>query len=219
MTVFHLSEEVLLLSLRHRARLTRRQLRHLDTCSVCRSQQQLIQQLFANEPQARNPAAPPWSEVAPQLPHLHRRRRLGWAAPSLALAAIFIVWPRLIWPVSPWGPTVLRTYLAGKPTTLEPMTQRIEGHVTVLTNRRAGWLLLSYDQVTSLPRNKVYEAWWVQGSQHIRAGTFRIRDRNQSIWLHTIRNVADASAIGITIEPAPGSPKPTGSRTFFGKLP
>lgn len=214
----HLSDEILLLAANHRERLTRRQLRHLEMCVACREELRHIKKAAKRTPLTGS-ATPPWSRVAPNLSYPRPHHRLRWSVAVLALAAGLVAWPRVIWPNAPLGPMALATYVAGHPVTLQPSTTGITGHVMALVNPRSGWMLLTYSRVTPLPQNQVYEAWWIQGGQHIRAGVFRVQAPRKSVWLHTTLNVVNASLVGITVEPAPGSEKPTGPRAFLGRLP
>ncbi|MCY0878292.1 MAG: anti-sigma factor [Firmicutes bacterium] len=214
----HLPDDLLLLSIRHRERLSFWQRWHLTRCIRCQEQQQTLgQALDADLPEFY--AAPPWSDVAPRVASPAPRLKIAWAVPILLALAVLVAWPKLVWRNAPLAPTALSTLLAAPSATLRPTTPIVHGRVSVRANRAAGWMLLQYRNVTPLRRGLVYEVWWIVGDRHIRAGVFDIHHAEADLWLHTPVRVAGATAVGITIEPAPGVSHPTGLRTFFASLP
>ncbi|MEJ7775362.1 MAG: anti-sigma factor, partial [Nocardioidaceae bacterium] len=67
-----------------------------------------------------------------------------------------------------------------------------------------------------LPEGKVYEAWTVKGDP-APAGIFTSDDSDAVVELSDA--AFDADSIAVTIEPAGGSPKPTGDAVFDVSLP
>ncbi|MCY0897439.1 MAG: anti-sigma factor [Firmicutes bacterium] len=212
----HLPQDVLLLSVHHIDRLSYRQRRHLNRCTRCQEQRAAIETWLGHGAPDLVPA-PPWPRVAPQLPERRRHKVSLWVGVA-ALVTLALVWPKFVWRGAPLTPTAVGTLLTAHSTTLRPTSAIVHGRITVLANRATGWLLLQYRGVTPLRHGLVYEVWWIQGGQHIRAGVFRSSGTTASVWLHTTTPVSEATAVGITIEPAPGVAHPTGLRTFFGSL-
>ena len=214
----HLPDEALLLAAHHAHRLSSRQRRHLAKCVQCRHEQKKLSHLLDGQAE---PAmdAPEFSKVAPKM--TRPTVSASWRKRAVAGAAVLSLlafWPKLLWPSAPLGPVALGTLLDSRSIALKATTSHVHGRITVTANRRAGWMLLSYAHVTRLPSHHVYEVWWIQRKEHIRAGVFRVLGHRATVWLHTLKPVAQAEAIGITTEPSPGSSHPTGPKTFFGIL-
>ena len=137
-----------------------------------------------------------------------------------AAVAILLFWPRMVWPRAPLGPVAAAALLGGAETTLTPVSAAFHGSIRVRADIHAGWMFVSYNRVTQLPPHDVYEAWYIEGTRHVKAGTFSVNaERHESVWVHTPVIVHEAVAVGVTVEPKPGTSKPTGARAFFGKLP
>lgn len=210
----HLSEEALLLSIHFQDRLTPRQRHHLSVCPTCQIGQASITPLVGE----LNPteALLPWRRVNPTIPS--KKRHLLWIGAIVLATVTFMVWPRFVWKNAPVGPLALQTFVTGPSARLHQTSAAFVGDVHIRANRRTGWMLISYSKVTPPPKGYVYEVWWIAQGQHIRAGTFFGQSLHQSLWVHTSERVSDATAVGITIEPAPGTKTPTGLRTFVGRL-
>jgi hypothetical protein len=212
----HLQDDVLLQSVHHLHRLSRRQRYHVSHCARCQQQRKALLQLLGTDPPLPS-TTPPWPRVAPVATTSQRHPgRTVWVTAVGLVAVLTLMWPKLLWPNAPLAPTVLKTLLTVKPVRLKPVSLVVHGNITVIANRGTGWLLLQYRHVSPLRHGLVYEVWWIQDGHHIRAGVFRVVRGSETLWLHTSTGVADATAVGITIEPAPGVAHPTGPRTFFG---
>lgn len=88
-----------------------------------------------------------------------------------------------------------------------------QGVIEVMANGRQATLT-----VTGLPEldpARQYQLWLIKDGQRISGGVFSVRaDGSQTITIDAPQPVPDYAAYGITIEPAGGSPGPTGERVL-----
>lgn len=84
------------------------------------------------------------------------------------------------------------------------------------TNKYA---ILAVLQMEPLPQDKVYQVWLLRGTQRDDGGYFRTDSTGYGqISINAGRPISDYSAIGITLEPAGGSPWPTGTKVMGGDV-
>jgi len=185
--------------------------RHTARCPVCRRRLEALTPLM--------PAGGQPVELPP-VPAVRRRRRgvpaLG-AAAALVLA-LLVAGPRIITGQGPWGVQAALVWVTGRNATLTPV-RAASGHVQVRWSRAAGWALLTAYDLPPLPRHHVYEAWWIVGTRHVRAGVFVPQTGGTAtVWLPSRTDFAHVDGVGITAEPAPGTLTPTGPREYIGPL-
>ena len=216
----HITDADLLRSGGPGGQLTRLQQHHLRRCAACQERRNMLAALMPEPPSP--PPAPSWDSVKPSVQSANPAFMNPWTRVGAALLVLIVAvggWSRIIWPRAPWGVEALQILAAGHSVPLQKANRSVHGSVAIVANRQTGWVLLTCREVKPLSPHQVYEAWWIQGHQHIKAGVFRVNSHGQAwLWLHTDVNVARAQALGITVESAPGSPVPTGPHTFFGKL-
>jgi hypothetical protein len=194
--------------------------RHWANCPVCQSRQAYLTSLMPPMAVVSGKTAPEWdfSRVDPRpvvRNTLPRRRRGLVYLVALAAAAFFYIWPHLIWAEAPSGPVALWAYMTGTRVEMVPDVPRV-GSVSLVISS-AGWTWVQAR--VSPPRpHTVYEAWWIVGHRHLRANVFRpTRSHGVSFWIPGPRR--PVNAVGVTLEPAPGTMVPTGPRLFFARLP
>ncbi len=67
----------------------------------------------------------------------------------------------------------------------------------------------------TLPSDKGYQLWLLQGEERTSGGVFRVDERGAgSLLVRSPQPLADYTGCGITIEPATGSDRPTGERVL-----
>ncbi len=95
---------------------------------------------------------------------------------------------------------------------LTSTTQTDQSVVTVLWNPNWHTVMLFTDQLPALPTDRAYQLWLVSGEERLSAGVFQINERGQGVLLFDApRPINTFDALGITEEPAGGSPAPTGN--------
>ncbi len=79
-------------------------------------------------------------------------------------------------------------------------------------------LLCVYD-LPLLPQEKTYQVWLITGQQRVSGGTFQVAGDGYGILLiRSPRLLREYDALGITVEPAGGSPGPTTPRVLGTEL-
>jgi hypothetical protein len=70
-----------------------------------------------------------------------------------------------------------------------------------------------------LEPDMAYQLWLIQGDERISAGVFQVNFSGNGTFVFTVPDSLDNfDALGITPEPAAGSPAPTGNPVVFGEL-
>jgi hypothetical protein len=80
-------------------------------------------------------------------------------------------------------------------------------------------MFLYVEHFPQLPPNKVYQVWLLQGETRTSGGTFSVdKEGNGVLFIHSPDAVKAFEAVGITPEPAGGSPGPTAPPIVRGPL-
>jgi len=82
------------------------------------------------------------------------------------------------------------------------------GTATLVWSEELGSAALMVDDLEPLPSSKVYELWYIDDNGARPAGTFSVGDSG-STWRVLDGQMAKGDSVGVTIEPAGGSPEPT----------
>ena len=83
----------------------------------------------------------------------------------------------------------------------------------------ANLALLRVSNLPPVPPDKAYQIWLIHDGQRDSGGLFRVDERGEAVVLITApRPLRSYQAIGITVEPATGSPGPTGPRVIGGRF-
>jgi anti-sigma-K factor RskA len=78
-------------------------------------------------------------------------------------------------------------------------------------------LVVRVEDLPPLPEEQVYQLWLIEGERRDSGGTYH---PNEEVWLVRAPQHLDTyDALGVTIEPAGGSPGPTGPRVLRADLP
>ncbi|MER7577127.1 anti-sigma factor [Streptomyces sp. NPDC126514] len=88
---------------------------------------------------------------------------------------------------------------------------------TVVVSRTRDKAVLVTSDMASPPKGKVYQLWYDQGGTMRSAGLMDADRTDQAVTLSGSAN--SASAVGITVEPAGGSPRPTSAPLAVVSLP
>lgn len=88
---------------------------------------------------------------------------------------------------------------------------------TLLLNRQHNTVMLITWDLPALPADQTYQAWLIDpGGGRVSAGTFRPGSEGSytaaTLWPE--QNLSAYTGLGVTVEPAGGSPQPTGQRLF-----
>lgn len=110
--------------------------------------------------------------------------------------------------------TVLRTPGA-RVITLTPQPAAPEARGNLIIDPEGTSAYLVADGLPALPSDKSYQLWLADGDTRFSAGVFRGDPAGEAtVFVRSPKPLGDYSGCGITIEPAGGSPGPTGERVL-----
>jgi anti-sigma-K factor RskA len=96
-------------------------------------------------------------------------------------------------------------------------SSRATGYVLISEDGDNGALVV--DGLPQLDKSQQYQLWLIRDGQRISGAIFSTDERNYGgTRIRAPRSLLDYSAVGITIEPAGGSPQPTGHKVLDGSL-
>ncbi|QMU79683.1 anti-sigma factor [Streptacidiphilus sp. PB12-B1b] len=91
------------------------------------------------------------------------------------------------------------------------------GSSTVVASQQLGQAAFVYHDLPTLPNSKVYEIWYSRGGVMVPAGLLGSAQASGATLLHG--SPSGAAGVGVTVEPAGGSPRPTTSPILLTALP
>jgi hypothetical protein len=99
----------------------------------------------------------------------------------------------------------------------DPAAPAAVGALIVAADQVDGVLLVN--ALPTLPVDKTYQLWLIHDGQRDSAGLFKVDATGQgTLVVHASRPLLNYDAVGVTIEPAGGSPAPTSPRIIGGPL-
>lgn len=93
---------------------------------------------------------------------------------------------------------------------LPPAQPNSQAHAEVIWNKEAGIAILYARAFPIVPADKAYQLWVVRNNQRTSPGLFKVDQNGDGLLIFSIAQPLDTlQAMGITTEPAHGSPGPT----------
>jgi anti-sigma-K factor RskA len=209
---------------------------HLSVCARCRQELRTYQELADQLPLALTQSSPPavvksklmkqittrpaarpleppasWWE---RLSTLLQRSAPGWALASLAVMLLLILSNLFLWrQVSQVRQSDLPIIaLAG--TDFAPQAA---GTIVVSRDGQHGALVV--DGLQPLDQSLQYQLWLIKAGQRTSGGVFSVDEHGYAnLYVDSTQPLAGYDAFGVTIEPAGGSPAPTGQKVLGGEL-
>lgn len=209
---------------------------HLSSCLICRDESQLFQETGAELAFAVPPAAPspdlkvrlmqrvqgsrPQPRLETAVPSRSWLERLlpAWGLASLFLilvlgAASLSLWQRLDEVDSFMSPGGMRA-IPLEPTDAAPQAT---GFVLVSADGQDGALVV--DGLPPLDEDHEYQLWLIRDGERTSGAIFSTDENSYGgMRIRAPLSLLEYSSVGITIEPAGGSPQPTGERVLGGPL-
>lgn len=154
------------------------------------------------------PVRPFWERILP-----------AWGLASLFLiiglaASSLILWQRvnrLEFATAPGGMRAVPLNATGS-------APGATGFVVISTDGEDGALVV--DGLPPLAETQEYQLWLIRDGQRTSGAVFATDEKSYGgTRIRAPRSLLDYSAVGITIEPAGGSPQPTGEQVLWGALP
>jgi anti-sigma-K factor RskA len=213
---------------------------HLAVCSACRAEAVAYQAVVDDMALAAPPAEPPldlkrrlMDRARPSRPvefaqpqtswwgrltRLMQRGAPVWGVASLALIVALVIgnlwlWRQLNRPEANARPGVLQTIpLAGTET-----APQATGLIVISADGEHGTLVA--DGLATLGQDQQYQLWLIKDGERTSGGVFSVNQEGYgSLWVESPQPLSSYSAFGITIEPAGGSPGPTGNKVLGSTL-
>jgi anti-sigma-K factor RskA len=211
---------------------------HLAGCDSCRAELHAYRQVVRDIPLAMVQVDPPANLKKRILQQAASTKNLAEAQPSRNW------WQELkvrLLPATPvWGVVslVLIVLLGASNLLLWQRLNQVEGAQnrlatvpltgTDFTPSATGMLVISADGehgtlvVDGLPvldDTQQYQLWLIRDGQRTSGGVFAVDDEGYgSLWISSAEPLISYQGVGITVEPAGGSPAPTGERVMGGEL-
>ncbi|MCI0397035.1 MAG: anti-sigma factor [Chloroflexi bacterium] len=215
---------------------TRRVAEHLASCTLCRSElnlfQAVVEQLALTAPDAAPPPdlkrqlmdrvqeLRPASLAGPQAARwpFQQRLRPGWAMVALLLivalaVANLLLWQRIDRLELLIGPQGMRA-IALHSTDVAPQAS---GFVIISADGANGAMVV--DAMPLLEPEQQYQVWLVRNGETTSGGLFAVDESGyRGLRIEAPDSLLEYSAVRVTIEPAEGSPYPTGEPVLDGSL-
>jgi anti-sigma-K factor RskA len=216
----------------------RRVQEHLSSCWICRDESSAFQ-VVADQLSFAAPVAVPSSDLkdrlmqrahsarpmGPEKIPSHAPRRSFWdrLLPAWGLASLFLIivlagssfllWQRvdrLEFATSPGG-------MRAVPLSPPDAASRATGFVLISASGDDGALVV--DGLPPLGESQQYQLWLIRNGQRTSGAVFSTDEKHYAgTRIRAPLSLLEYSAVGITIEPAGGSPQPTGVQVLAGPL-
>ncbi|HHH41237.1 MAG TPA: hypothetical protein ENK56_04450 [Chloroflexi bacterium] len=214
---------------------------HLAVCPACRAEwlayQEVVGDLALAVPQTEPPAAlkgrlmahlsarpSPTTAAAPSLPWWERLRRLlQGAAPLWAPVSLLLIVSLALLNLLLWQRLSRLERMASAPemriVALVGTEAAPEAHGIVVITGDGEYGSLIVEKLPPLSPEKQYQLWLIRDGQRTSGGVFSVTPDGYGVMaISSPRPLLEYSAFGITIEPAGGSPGPTGAKVLGGSL-
>jgi len=153
-----------------------------------------------------------------QLTRLMQRSTPAWGLAGLILIVALIIsnlwlWGQLSRPQAVTEPGFMQTITL----TGTQVAPQATGLLVVSADGEHGTLVV--DGLAPLSEQQQYQLWLIQDGQRTSGGVFSVSDEGYgSLWISSPEPLATYAAFGVTIEPAGGSPGPTGDKVLGSPL-
>ncbi|MCU0522460.1 MAG: anti-sigma factor [Anaerolineae bacterium] len=213
---------------------------HLASCDTCRAELRTYQatcgelvhvaptatpsrelkgRVMAAARQARStqPAA-----ASPSLPEriagLLRLRAPAWGAVGLALVTLLIV-SNVWWWQRSTGPSAVTLDSGMRVIDMAGVGAASEASGTLVISDDGEYGTLVVDGLPSLPADRQYQLWLIRDGQRTNGGVFSVSlEGYGALVVASPDPLSSYPGFGVTIEPAGGSPSPTGDQVLAGTL-
>jgi anti-sigma-K factor RskA len=210
---------------------------HLATCGMCRGELESYRSLVAELPFAIAESDPPPGLKEVILERAHKAKGIEPAAPKTSW------WQRLPWigAAPAWSMVSLVLILVlgasnlllwGRLSTLESRQQASLKTILLQGTESApnatGLLVISLDgshgtivvdRLPVLSESQQYQLWLIRDGKRTSGGVFSVDDKGyKGMYIKSPEPLDSYMSFGITVEPAGGSPGPTGEKVLGGEL-
>ncbi len=215
---------------------TSRVAEHLSVCPICREELQHLQHVADELPLALAQSSPPAQVKDRLMVSIHKRsgvstapaRQSSWQkivalfgsrlpAMGLALIMVLALGNLLLW--RQVNLTRLQSPAPMRVVALANTEASPQAVGTLVLDPQGKYGTLVVDNLAALSPSQQYQVWLTKGSARTSGGVFSVNpDGYASLEVLAPMPLGQYDSIGISIEPAGGSPAPTGSRVLGGDL-
>ncbi len=200
--------------------------RHLASCPDCRARLAEYEELVASVGLALPQAEPPRSlrgrilrEAARQAPRARRVPPLAWTLAAAALLALSLGFNLSLWKRVTRLEATSAMLPPGQVAVLAATEAAAGARGLVLFESGQKEATLVVEDLPPLGSDRQYQLWLIREGQRTSGGVFSVTPRGYACLLVLSPLPLDSyQRLGITVEPAGGSPGPTGQRVLGGSL-
>ncbi len=212
---------------------------HLENCEKCRTELASYRRVVDDLPLAMAESSPPPELKAKIMTRARASRQLfqepveltwwqrftqslrggapAWGLVSLVLILVLGASNLFLWGRLNNLESAHQTALMTIPLTGTDFTPKATGMLVVSQDGEHGTLVV--DGLPGLDEGYQYQLWLIRDGQRTSGGLFSVSDEGYgSLWVDSPQPLVGYSDFGITIEPAGGSPGPTGDKVLGGQL-
>ncbi len=210
---------------------------HLAVCQTCQAELARLQLVADDLPLALAQTAPPPRVKDSLMASIHSRGSTTAASPKLS------TWQKLVgffrMPLPAVGLALILLLALGNIFLLRQLnlagqqsntSMRIIALVntkdapnalgTMIIDQQGDYGTLVVDKLAALDSNQQYQIWLLKDGQRVSGGLFSVNpDGYASLEIMAPLPLAQYDSLGITVEPAGGSPAPTGAKVLGGAIP
>jgi anti-sigma-K factor RskA len=212
---------------------------HLANCARCRAELSVYRQVVDQLPLTVKQRQPPPQLKEKLMAQVHRmqadtgreseglwQRLRGllsqtapvWSLASLVIIVLLVASNLLLWQQMR-GVSEQSSVDTMRVVTLDhtQVASGATGLIVISLDGEHGTLVV--DHLPLLSDEYQYQLWLIDDGERASGGVFSVsKDGYGSVWVNSSQPLADYSAFGVTIEPAGGSPGPTGEKVLGGDL-
>ena len=164
---------------------------------------------------APSPPASRWEQMMARLQQVLAAPR--WQPVMLLLIVGLIFSNVLLWQRATQAERQLLTTFQTVPLAGTEYAPQATGVIIVSADGEHGTLVV--DDLPKLDETQQYQLWLIRDGQRTSGGVFSVSaDGYHALWVRAPRPLIDYPAFGVTIEPAGGSPGPTGAKVLGGEF-
>ncbi len=205
--------------------------RHLSGCPVCRAEVAELREAAANlallSPQVEPPprlkrqildrVKPVQKPRRSGLGQWLRNRQPAWGIAALAVIALLVISNLVLW-------QQVRTLADKTPqsfqvASLTGLGSGTESHGVMIVTQSGRFGTLVVDKLPTLGSDQQYQLWLVLDGERTSGGVFSVDYYGYgAMVIHAPRPLNEYASFGVTVEPAGGSPAPTGEKVLGGEF-
>jgi anti-sigma-K factor RskA len=212
---------------------------HLATCSICRAELQAFDQVVQDLPlaiaqsepagnikeaimaharkDAESVGQPPVQTWWKRITQAMRTSAPAWGMVGLILILILGISNLFLWGRLNEVERVAQNVFISIPMQGTDVTPQAVGMIVVSRDGEHGTLIV--DGLPVLDKISQYQLWLIRDGQRTSGGIFSVDEEGYgNLWVSSPDPLLSYSAFGITVEPAGGSPGPTGDKVLGGEL-